>query len=40
MQSIVNQATIGPIVLFVGLAVNEEALQFMPARHYPAFIVG
>ena len=40
MQSIVNQATIGPIVLFVGLAVNEEALNFMPARHYPAFIIG
>lgn len=29
MQSIVNQATIGPIVLFVGLMVNEEALNFM-----------
>jgi len=40
MQSIVNQATIGPIVLFVGLAVCEEALNFMPSRHYPAFIIG
>ena len=40
MQSIVNQATIGPIVLFVGLAVNEEALNFMPARHYPAYVIG
>ena len=40
MQSIVNQATIGPIVLFVGLAVNQEALEFIPARHYPAYIVG
>jgi adenine/guanine/hypoxanthine permease len=40
MQSIVNQATIGPIVLFVGLMVNSEALEFMPARHYPAYIIG
>lgn len=40
MQSIVNQATIGPIVLFVGLAVNEEALNFIPPRHYPAYIIG
>ena len=40
MQSIVNQATIGPIVLFVGLMINEEALNFMPARHYSAYMVG
>ncbi|CAB9526315.1 Inherit from COG: Xanthine uracil vitamin C permease [Seminavis robusta] len=40
MQSIVNQATIGPIVLFVGLAVNEEALNFIPSRHYAAYVVG
>ena len=40
MQSIVNLATIGPIVLFVGLMINEEALTFMPARHYAAFIIG
>jgi len=40
IQSIVNQATIGPIVFFVGLMVNEEALNFMPARHYSAYIIG
>jgi hypothetical protein len=40
IQSIVNQATIGPIVLFVGLAVNEEALRYVPRRHYSAYIVG
>jgi AGZA family xanthine/uracil permease-like MFS transporter len=40
MQSIVNQATIGPIVLFVGLAVNEEALNCIPSRHYAAYIIG
>ena len=40
IQSIVNQATIGPIVFFVGLQVCEEALSFMPARHYSAFIIG
>jgi AGZA family xanthine/uracil permease-like MFS transporter len=40
MQSIVNQATIGPIVLFVGLMVNEEALNFIPPRHYAAYIIG
>jgi adenine/guanine/hypoxanthine permease len=40
MQAIVNPATIGPIVLFVGLMVNEEALSFMPPRHYGAYIIG
>lgn len=40
VQSIVNQATIGPIVLFVGLMINEEALNFMPSRHYAAYILG
>jgi len=40
IQSIVNSATIGPIVLFVGLMVCEEALNFMPNRHYSAFIIG
>jgi adenine/guanine/hypoxanthine permease len=40
IQSLVNQATIGPIVLFVGLMINEESLDFMPPRHYAAFIVG
>jgi hypothetical protein len=40
MQSIVNPATIGPIVFFVGLQINEEALNFMPSRHYSAYIVG
>jgi hypothetical protein len=40
IQSLVNQATIGPIVLFVGLMVNQEALDFMPSRHYPAYVIG
>lgn len=40
LQSIVNQATVGPIVFFVGLQVCEEALNFMPSRHYSAFIIG
>jgi AGZA family xanthine/uracil permease-like MFS transporter len=40
IQSLVNQATIGPIVFFVGLMINEEALNFMPRRHYSAYIIG
>jgi len=40
IQSIVNPATIGPIVFFVGLQVNEEALNFLPNRHYSAYIIG
>ena len=40
IQSVVNQATIGPIVLFVGLMICEEALNFMSTRHYSAFIIG
>lgn len=27
-------------MLFVGLMVNEEALNFMPSRHYSAYIIG
>jgi hypothetical protein len=40
IQSFVNQATVGPIVFFVGMQVCEEALNFMPSRHYGAFIIG
>lgn len=40
VQSIVNPATIGPIVLFICLMVNEEALAFMPARHRGAYVIG
>jgi hypothetical protein len=40
MQSLTNQATIGPIVLFVGLMMNEEVLNFIPSRHYAAYIIG
>jgi len=40
IQSIVNQPTIGPIVFFVGLQVNEEALNFMLNRQYAAYIIG
>jgi hypothetical protein len=40
IQSLVNPACIGPIVFFVGLQICEECLNFMPSRHYSAFIVG
>jgi hypothetical protein len=40
MQSIVNLATIGPIVFMVCLMINEETLNFMPSRHYSAYIIG
>jgi adenine/guanine/hypoxanthine permease len=40
IQSLVNQATIGPIVLFVGFMCNEDAINFMPPRHYAAYIIG
>jgi hypothetical protein len=40
IQSIVNPATIGPIVFFVGLQVNEEAIHFMPNRHISAYVIG
>jgi len=40
IQSFVNQATIGPIVLFVGFMMNEDAINFMPPRHYAAYIIG
>lgn len=40
IQSLVNRATIGPIVFFVGLMVNEEALNFIPSRHYSAYLIG
>jgi hypothetical protein len=40
IQSLVNPATIGPIVFFVGLQINEECLNFMPSRHYSAYIIG
>lgn len=40
IQAIVNSATVGPIVMFVGLLICEEALNFMPSRHYPAFLIG
>jgi adenine/guanine/hypoxanthine permease len=40
IQSFVNQATIGPIVLFVGFMCNEDAINFMPSRHYAAYVIG
>lgn len=40
LQSIVNAATIGPIVFFVGLMINEECLNFIPSRHYAAYLIG
>lgn len=40
IRSIVNQPTIGPIVLFVGLMLLEECLRFLPSRHYAAVLFG
>jgi AGZA family xanthine/uracil permease-like MFS transporter len=40
IKALTNQATIGPIVLFVGLMVCEEALKYLPARHYTVFVIG
>ncbi|CAN0177755.1 unnamed protein product [Laminaria digitata] len=40
IRSIVNQPTIGPIVLFVGLMLLEECLRFLPASHYAAVLFG
>lgn len=40
IRSIVNQPTIGPIVLFVGLMLLEECFRFLPARHYSAILFG
>ncbi|CAN0018893.1 unnamed protein product [Sphacelaria rigidula] len=40
IRSIVNQPTIGPIVLFVGLMLLEECMNFLPPRHYAAFLFG
>ncbi|CAM9416209.1 unnamed protein product, partial [Ascophyllum nodosum] len=40
IRSIVNQATIGPIVLFVGLALLEECFRNLPSRHYVAMVFG
>lgn len=40
IQAVVNSATVGPIVFFVGLQINEECLNFLPARHYPAYLIG
>ncbi|CAM9100814.1 unnamed protein product [Discosporangium mesarthrocarpum] len=40
IRSVVNSPTIGPIVLFVGLAITEEAIRFVPERHYAALLVG
>ncbi|MGK3744985.1 MAG: AGZA family xanthine/uracil permease-like MFS transporter, partial [Bacillariaceae sp.] len=36
----VNQPTIAPIVFFVGLQVNEAALNFMPNYQYSAYLIG
>lgn len=40
IRSIVNQPTIGPIVLFVGLMLLEECLRLLPARHHAAVLFG
>lgn len=40
IRSIVNQPTIGPIVLFVGLSLLEECFAFLPSRHYVAVLFG
>lgn len=38
VQSVISQACIGPIVLFVGLMVNEEALDFTPHRRVLTYL--
>ena len=40
IRSVVNQQTIGPIVLFIGLTLMEECLRFLPTRHYAALLFG
>lgn len=40
IRSVVNQQTIGPIVLVVGLTLSEECLRLLPARHYSAVLFG
>lgn len=40
MRSVINQQTIGPIVLFIGITLMDECLCFLPARHYPAMLFG
>lgn len=40
IRAIVNTPTVGPIVLFVGLALIEESFRFLPSRHYVAVMFG
>ncbi|CAN0368834.1 unnamed protein product, partial [Ascophyllum nodosum] len=40
IHSIINQPTIGPIVLSVGLLLVEECFRFLPSRHYVALVFG
>lgn len=40
IRSFINQQTIGPIVLFVGLTLLEECFCFLPARHYAPVLFG
>ena len=40
IRSIVNQPTVGPIVLFVGLSLIGECFRFLPSRHYVAIVFG
>ena len=40
IRSLVNQQTIGPIVLVVGITLSEECLRLLPARHNSAVLFG
>lgn len=38
--SLIPEGAYGPIILFVGLAINKDAASITPERHLPAYIVG
>jgi AGZA family xanthine/uracil permease-like MFS transporter len=39
-KDLTSSSSFSTVVLFVGLMVNEEALNFMPSRHYAAYVIG
>ncbi|CAM9464258.1 unnamed protein product [Ascophyllum nodosum] len=40
IRSLVSKATVGPIVLFVGLAMLEECFRYLPSRHLVVMVFG
>ena len=38
--ALIPEGAYGPIILFVGLAVNKDAASITPERHLPAYIIG